>query len=462
MSVNVPEFSVSEFSRSIKRVVEDAFGFVRIKGEITGFKRASSGHLYFNLKDEGATLAAVCFRASAAAIDFEIADGLQVCAYGKITTFEGRSNYQIIVEKVEIAGIGALLEMLEKRRQKLASEGLFDAIHKKALPFFPQKIGVITSETGAVIQDIIHRLQDRCGVHLLIYPSAVQGEKAAAEVIAGIKYFDKLKGENRPDLLIVARGGGSFEDLMPFNDEALVRAVFACEIPLISAVGHETDTTLIDFVSDLRAPTPTAAAELATPVLSELKNHLKYFEQKINLAANNFIAQRQQHLSNLQKYIVDPARVVDQMQERFLLIEKRVKFAAMNFLEKKFQKLSAMQISGSEIFYRINSDFSKIENALQHLKSKIDADLKMKDLHLKNLVKLLKSHHYNEILKRGFALIRSEKGEVISSLSHIKSKQKIVTELCDGEFSSYVLDLDNKGLEAKEKKSDSVIQPKFI
>src|SRR3989338_11949 len=300
---NVPEFSVSEFSASIKRVVEDAFGYVKIRGEISGFKRASSGHLYFSLKDENAILSAICFKNMADSIDFEVADGLQIVASGQITTYGGRSNYQIIVEKIEIAGIGAILAMIEKRRQKLAAEGLFDVEHKKEIPFFPKKIGVITSPTGAVIQDILHRVEARCPCHITLYPVVVQGKEAAVQIIKAIKYFDKLKNENRPDVLIIARGGGSFEDLLPFYDEDLVRAIFACEIPVISAIGHETDIMMIDFVADLRAPTPSAAAEMATPILSELQESIKYFSQRISSAKTRIFSQKSQEIEVLTKYL---------------------------------------------------------------------------------------------------------------------------------------------------------------
>ena len=462
MSPNVPEFTVSEFSRSIKRTVEDAFGYVRIKGEITGFKRASSGHLYFNLKDDGGVLSAVCFRGSAASVNFEIADGLQVSASGRITTFEGRSNYQIIVEKLEIAGIGAILEMLEKRRQKLFAEGLFDQIHKKPIPFFPRIIGVITSETGAVLQDIKHRLEARCGVTLKLYPTLVQGEKAANEIILGIKFFNKLKGSERPDVLIVARGGGSFEDLLPFNDQDLVRAVFASEIPLISAVGHETDTTLIDFVSDLRAPTPTAAAELATPVLADLKNQINFLDDRLNYLAENFISERFYHLKNLQKYIVDPAKLLTQIHEKFLVTRRRLDLAVANLFEKKSQKLAALQISNAKIFHKIKIFEQKMEHGLSRAKSRIESELKFENSRLQNLGKLLKTQHYSEILKRGFAMVKNQKGELISSLSKIHPKEKIITELADGEFSSYVLELENKGLKASKPSDAKTIQPKFI
>lgn len=408
---NIPEFSVSEFSRAIKRVVEDSFGYVRINGEITGFKRASSGHLYFTLKDENATLSAVCFRNSAGLINFEIGDGLQVCASGRITTFEGRSNYQIIVEKVEIAGVGAVLEMIEKRRQKLSAEGLFDEIHKKPLPFFPKIIGVITSPTGAVIEDIKHRVEARCPTHIMLYPSLVQGEKAAAQIISGIKFFNRMK-KNRPEILIVARGGGSFEDLLCFSDESLIREVFASKIPLISAVGHETDTTLIDYVSDLRAPTPTAAAELATPVLFELKNQLNFLSERLDFLLQNFFAEKFLHLKNLQRYIVDP------------------KF----FLGQIFEKVQLLQISKNMILQKISAENQQVEMATKRLKSGFEVALKTISANLENLKKNLKSNHYREILKRGFALVKNQKGDLISSISAAKLEQKMLLEMSDGEI----------------------------
>ncbi len=463
MSVNIPEFSVSEFSRSIKCVVEDAFGYVKIKGEITGFKRASSGHLYFSLKDEGGVLSAVCFRGAAAALNFEVADGLEVAALGKITTFEGRSNYQIIVDKLEIAGIGAILEMLEKRRQKLAAEGLFDQIHKKPLPFFPKIIGVITSETGAVLQDIKHRVEARCPTYIKLYPSLVQGEKAAAEISAGIKFFNKLKNDERPQVLIIARGGGSFEDLLPFNDEQLVRAVFASEIPIISAVGHETDTTLIDYVADLRAPTPSAAAELATPLLSDLKSQINFYCERLNFLSADFIAQKFQNVRNMHKHIVDPAKILAQINDRFVITTKRLAVAVRNLLEKKSHKIAALQISSQLIVSKISMSQQKIAADSKRLESRLESDLKIKKLHVENLGKLLKTQHYSEILKRGFALVKNHKGELISSISKIKNKDQIVTEFSDGKFSSYVLNSGNEVLKPSSQESEiPTVQPKLI
>ena len=433
---NVPEFSVGEFSVAIKRTVEDAFGYVRIKGEVTGFKRASSGHLYFSLKDDDGILSAVCFKNDAEAIDIEVADGLQIVASGRVTTFAGRSNYQIIVEKIEIAGIGAILAMIEKRRQKLAAEGLFDDIHKKEIPFFPRVIGVITSETGAVIQDIIHRVEWRCPTHLLVYGSAVQGKDAAKNVIAGVKFFNK---NPRPDVIIIARGGGSFEDLLPFNDEELVRAIFASEVPIISAVGHETDTSLVDYVADLRAPTPSAAAELATPVLAELRSGLQYCEQRLLAAQERFFSDRKKQLENLQKYLIAPEVMLRRISEKFLELQKKLTISAQSFLAQKVQKLAAISLSTKPIFYQINFAEQKIQHLSSLAKSKVVAFCKNAEIQLENLDKLLQAGHYKKILQRGFALIKNQKGEIISSINNVKIKEEIAVEIADGEFYSYVL-----------------------
>jgi exodeoxyribonuclease VII large subunit len=265
---NSPALSVSELSGALKRTIESAFGMVRVRGEISGFKRHSSGHCYFSLKDENACMDAVIWRGSAAALAFRPEDGAEVIATGKLTTYPGRSKYQIVIERMELAGEGALLALLERRRKALSAEGLFDAERKRKLPFLPRVIGVVTSPTGAVIRDILHRLEDRCPTHVILWPVAVQGDGAAGRIAEAIRGF--ATHSPKPDLLIVARGGGSIEDLWAFNEEEVVRAAAESPIPLISAVGHETDTTLIDFAADLRAPTPTAAAELAVPVRAEL------------------------------------------------------------------------------------------------------------------------------------------------------------------------------------------------
>ena len=270
---NAPALSVSELSMSLKRTIETSYGRVRVRGEISGFKRHASGHCYFSLKDEGACMDAVVWRTSAQTLAFRPEDGAEVIATGKLTTYPGRSKYQIVVDRMELAGEGALMALLDKRRRALGAEGLFDPERKRRLPFMPRIIGVVTSPTGAVIRDILHRLEDRCPTHVIVWPVPVQGEGASAKVAQAIRGFGAIQPGGpvpRPDLLIVARGGGSIEDLWAFNEEEVVRAAAESPIPLISAVGHETDSTLIDFASDMRAPTPTAAAELAVPVRAEL------------------------------------------------------------------------------------------------------------------------------------------------------------------------------------------------
>ncbi len=270
---NAPPMSVSALAHALKRVVEGEFSHVRLRGELSGVKRAASGHIYLSLKDDSAVIDGVVWKGSAAALGFAPQDGVEVIVTGKLTTYPGRSKYQIVIERMALAGEGALMALLEKVKAMLAAEGLFDSAAKQPLPYLPRVIGVVTSPTGAVIRDILHRLADRFPTHVLVWPVLVQGDSAAAQIAAAIRGFDALAPGGavpRPDLLIVARGGGSIEDLWAFNEEAVVRAIAACRIPIISAVGHETDTTLADFAADVRAPTPTAAAEMAVPVRADL------------------------------------------------------------------------------------------------------------------------------------------------------------------------------------------------
>ena len=270
---NAVAMSVGELSAKLKRVVEGEFGHVRLRGEISGYKRAVSGHVYLALKDESAVIDGVIWKGAASSLAFTPQDGIEVIATGKLTTFPGRSKYQIVIDRMELAGQGALMALFEKLKARLAGEGLFDPARKQALPFLPRTIGVVTSPTGAVIRDILHRLADRFPSHVIVWPVAVQGEAAAGQIAAAVRGFDSIVPGGpvpRPDLVIVARGGGSIEDLWAFNEEVVVRAIADCRIPVISAVGHETDTGLSDFAADLRAPTPTAAAEMAVPVRADL------------------------------------------------------------------------------------------------------------------------------------------------------------------------------------------------
>ncbi len=296
---NLPEFSVSEISGAIKRVLEGSFGRVRVRGEITEFKRYPSGHLYFSLKDEGGKISGVCWKGTVSRLGLVPENGLEVVATGRVSSYGERSSYQLVVERMEYAGEGALLARIERLRVRLAAEGLFDSDRKQALPVLPTVIGIVTSAQGAVLQDIRTTLARRFPRRLLVWSVPVQGEAAAARIAAAIAGFDRLDGSGgipRPDVLIVARGGGSLEDLMAFNDEGVLRAVAACRIPLISAVGHETDTTLIDYVSDRRAPTPTAAAELAVPARADLAADLAHRAARLISALNHLVQGRRRRL----------------------------------------------------------------------------------------------------------------------------------------------------------------------
>ncbi|MEC8674516.1 MAG: exodeoxyribonuclease VII large subunit, partial [Pseudomonadota bacterium] len=312
---NLPEYSVSEISQTLKRTVERAFDRVRVRGEISRPTRAASGHVYLTLKDDSAVLDAICWRGQAQRLSVQPEEGLEVIVTGKLTTYPGRSKYQIIIDSMEVAGEGALLKLLEDRRRKLAGEGLFDDSRKQALPFLPAVIGVVTSPTGAVIRDILHRLSDRFPVHVLVAPVLVQGDGAKHQIAAAIAGFNALapgRAVPRPDLLIVARGGGSLEDLWAFNEEEVVRAAAASTIPLISAVGHETDTTLIDFASDRRAPTPTAAAEMAVPVRAELIAQVMDDAARLFNAMRRRLGEDDTRLRSAGRALLDPGRVIEQ------------------------------------------------------------------------------------------------------------------------------------------------------
>ena len=300
---NAAEYSVSELSGALRRTVEDAFGNVRVRGEISGYRGAhASGHAYFTLKDDRARLDAVVWRATFAKLAFRPEEGLEVIAIGRLTTYPGSSKYQIVIDDLKPAGAGALMALLNERRLKLEAEGLFDTARKRALPFMPRVIGIVTSPTGAVIRDICHRIADRFPVHLLVWPVRVQGETSGAEVAAAIEGFNAIQPGGkvpRPDLIIVARGGGSLEDLWGFNDEAVVRAAAASAIPLVSAVGHETDWTLIDHAADRRAPTPTGAAEMAVPVRAELMAQVAALHARLRAGISRQLQQERRALMAL-------------------------------------------------------------------------------------------------------------------------------------------------------------------
>ncbi|MBS0541829.1 MAG: exodeoxyribonuclease VII large subunit, partial [Proteobacteria bacterium] len=340
---NVPEFSVSELSFALKREIETAFPRVRVRGEVSQPSFPRSGHCYFRLKDENAVIDGVCWKGTIPRLGIKIEEGLEVIATGKLTTYAGSSRYQIIVDRLELAGEGALLKLLEDRRKKLAAEGLFDQDRKRELPFLPEVIGVVTSPSGAVIRDILHRLSDRFPRRVLVWPVAVQGEKAAGEVAAAINGFNRLPEDGpvpRPDVLIVARGGGSLEDLWAFNEEVVVRAAAASTIPLISAVGHETDTTLIDFASDRRAPTPTAAAEMAVPVRADLLAEVLDYGKRTVACMNRNLREASTELAGLARGLGDPHRLIEERQQRLDVAGERLLLGPRRVIEVKQQLIA--------------------------------------------------------------------------------------------------------------------------
>ncbi|MGE3623327.1 MAG: exodeoxyribonuclease VII large subunit [Bdellovibrionales bacterium] len=339
---NLPEFSVAEISRLVKKTVEDTFGQVRVKGEISECKLHSSGHIYLTLKDETAVLASVCWRGQAGKLGLRPEVGMEVVCTGRLTTYMGQSKYQLVIDSMALAGMGALLKLLEERKKKLAAEGLFDPARKQLLPFLPEVIGVVTSPTGAVIRDILHRLADRFPRRVLIWPVAVQGEGAARQIAAAIEGFNELPETGpvpRPDVLIVARGGGSVEDLMPFNEEIVVRAAAASHIPVISAVGHETDTTLIDFAADIRAPTPTAAAEMAVPVRENLLAQVMEDGRRLWDVLRRSLAERREKLGLLSRALGDPGRAMEPLAQRLDERSERLALAWQSYHERLHGRL---------------------------------------------------------------------------------------------------------------------------
>lgn len=455
MKPNVQELSVSELSRALKRTVEDAYSYVRVRGEISGFKRAASGHMYMALKDQDAVLDGVCWRGSAGRLMVRPEDGLEIIATGRLTTYPGRSKYQIVIEQMELAGEGALLKLLEERRKRLAEEGLFDPDRKKPIPFLPEVIGVVTSPTGAVIRDILHRLADRFPRHVLLWPVLVQGDGAADQVTAAIKGFNAIAPGGpvpRPDVLIVARGGGSLEDLWSFNEENVVRAAAESDIPLISAVGHETDTTLIDHASDKRAPTPTAAAEMAVPVRAELMADLSGFTQRMIHAANRGLENRGRYLEGLARGLPQPKRLLETQEQRLDDLTERLSRAADTALGRRGEQLIALgarlrsptdlilraEESLSERMERLSravgKAFSRDDrrfqnlNAAPRIESAVARNLSQLDDKLDRAVKSVEALSYKGTLSRGYTVIRNTEGALVQSPDGLTSGEGLEIE----------------------------------
>lgn len=437
-----PEYTVSELSHKLKRLVEEEFSYVRVRGEISKVTVAKSGHLYTALKDMDAVLDAVCWKGTVARLGLRPEEGMEVICTGRLTTYPGRSNYQLIIETMELAGQGALLKMLEERRKKLAAEGLFDASRKKKIPFLPGTIGIITSPTGAVIRDIMHRLDERFPRRVLLWPVLVQGQTASASVIAAIRGFNSLPADSphRPDLLIVARGGGSLEDLMPFNDEALVRAVAASVIPVISAVGHETDTTLIDYAADLRAPTPTAAAEKAVPVRAELLAQVIDTERRMISGTQRLLHHHKTNLQGLGRGLGDPKRLLDTSLQRLDHLSSRLDTGLQNWLQRRSAKLNELSAKLSPL--SLARQVKDMQRFISGMGERL-AQTERKILHertvtLKNLGAMLESLSFKRVLDRGYAVIRDEKGELLTSVKALKPGREINIQVKDGETAATV------------------------
>src|SRR5712675_177493 len=468
--INAPEFTVSELSSALKRTVEDAYGHVRVRGEITGFRGAhSSGHCYFALKDDGAKIEAVIWKGIHSRMRFKPEEGLEVLVTGRLTTYPGSSKYQIVIEAIEPAGIGALMALMEERKRKLAAEGLFDEARKQLLPWLPEVIGVVTSPTGAVIRDILHRLEDRFPRHVLVWPVKVQGEGSAEQVAAAIRGFNALPEGGRiprPDVLIVARGGGSLEDLWSFNEETVVRAAAESMIPLISAVGHETDITLIDFAADKRAPTPTAAAEMAVPVRAELfvevstcarrvmvcwqrgqearRNELRAAVRALP-AASELLAIPRQRLdaaaaslprglranthAHFRRFAQTSARLtvrvlrgqLAQARHRLTVSGERMTHSARSLLRSRRDRyaglavrLKASRLSNAQAQRNaIARDCERTQRLAERARRALAMAMQRLEARVAHSGQLLGALSYRSVLTRGFALVRDEQGRAV-------------------------------------------------
>jgi exodeoxyribonuclease VII large subunit len=440
---NLVEYTVSELAFALRRTVEDAYGLIKLRGEISGYKGPhSSGHCYFTLKDENACIEAVIWRSTFARLKFKPEAGLEVVARGRVTTYPDRSKYQIVIDELEPAGIGALMALLEQRKKMLAAEGLFHEARKKPLPFLPRIVGVVTSPTGAVIRDILHRLEDRCPCHVLVWPVRVQGETCAFEVAAAITGFNGLViGATipRPDLIIVARGGGSLEDLWGFNEEIVARAVAASAIPLISAVGHETDWTIIDLVADWRAPTPTAAAERAVPVRADLLIRVTGYGLRVaSILRRALEAQRGRFLAAA-RGLPRRANIFELPRQRFDTASTRLKHALLanarvhrTSFERASTRLrphvvSRAMLQGRERLTRLDrASMRAVAAMLERSRRRLDGQ-----------ARLLETLGYHSVLARGFALVRDAEGVMVRRASEVKPGAALDIEFADGHVGAH-------------------------
>jgi exodeoxyribonuclease VII large subunit len=490
-ATNAPELSVSELANALKRTVEDRFGHVRVRGEISNYRGPhSSGHCYFCLKDQSARLDAVIWKSALSRLRTRPEEGLEVIATGRITTFPGKSSYQIVIEALEPAGVGALMALLDERRKKLAAEGLFDAERKKPLPFLPAVIGVVTSPTGAVIRDILHRLSDRFPRRVLVWPVRVQGETSAQEVAAAIQGFNAIAPGGpapRPDVLIVARGGGSLEDLWSFNEEIVVRAAAASDIPLIAAIGHETDTTLIDFAADLRAPTPTGAAEKCVPVRAELIERTSILARRLHAAERRLLDHQRHRVSTLSRLLLAPERLLSVPRQRVDRAAERLRSALHRSADARRLRLSRLsqllsrhspEAELARTTERINGLGARLRQALsarrrlalqQHsgdarrlqqdgerLRRAFLGLLSQRRERFLQLEQLRLSLGHAAVLARGYAIVRDESDALVARAQSVSSGQKLSIQFADGKVQARAEGKDSQPAPARrERKSRS-------
>ena len=448
---NIPEYSVTELSSALKSTIEDNFGYVRIKGELSGINKHSSGHIYLTLKDENAIINGIIWRSSVAKIKIQPEEGLEVICSGKISTgynpgrYPGRSNYQITIDSMKPAGVGALMAILEERKQKLKIEGLFEEIHKKTLPKYPISIGVITSPTGAVLQDIKHRISDRFPCNIILWPVPVQGNDAAELIenaISGFNTLDESKIQ-KPDVIILARGGGSIEDLWCFNEEEVVRAVFQSQIPVISAIGHETDTTLVDYAADMRAPTPTAAAELATPAKDILITELSENSNRLNSSIKNIVSMSRERVVSVRKLLPSYQNLFNLKLNDINILAQRLPTAIKIYLQNEITNL---QTSSSKLNLKILKEKIKnSQNSLSSLKNQLTNNSKTNLSTQSNRVlsasKLLESLSYKSVIKRGFSVVRNSSNIILTKKTDVLNDKKLNVET---KFGTINVTVDNE------------------
>ncbi|QDH33309.1 exodeoxyribonuclease VII large subunit [Porphyrobacter sp. YT40] len=441
---NAQPLTISEISALLKRTVEDRFGFVRLRGELSGVKRAASGHFYCALKDEGAVIDGVMWKGNAARLNFRAEDGLEVIATGKLTTYPGRSKYQIVIDSLELAGEGALLALLEKTRARLAAEGLFAPERKRALPFLPRTIGVVTSPTGAVIRDILHRLADRFPTHVIVWPVLVQGQGAAEQVAAAVRGFSAIQAGGpipRPDLVIVARGGGSIEDLWSFNEEAVVRAIAECTIPTISAVGHETDTTLADYAADRRAPTPTAAAEMAVPVRADLAFTLTDLAARQRRAVYRPLELGRERLEARARLLPRPENLLQPQAQRLDDLAERLRRALGDRSAKGRERLAgvAARLSPS-LLSRASAEAQRRLERARLAPALVERPLRQGADRLAALTRVMSQLHPEKPLERGYAIVRGAAGQALTTRAEAAGEARLLVQFRDGTLAALPAD----------------------